>query len=127
MGMVTYENVVQRLVEQVPESRQAYEEHLNFCGEILPHVLFGELTGFIIRTYRLWAKSGDPCVEDKLQHILNFLEECAQSTDERVVDLVSVSFLENLWQAGSDYEPIKKRLGPNLQKLLLQIEAWEPE
>ena len=46
--------------------------------------------------------------------ILVILEEAMASEDEKLRELVSVSFLENLPHAGAEYEQIKKSLPSRL-------------
>lgn len=60
---------------------------------------------------------------DTLRRILEFIEEAAASEDRRVVELVQVSFLENLHQLGPESWAITKRLGPRCRHLLRAVEA----
>ena len=48
MSIRDYDTVAQRLVEVVPEFSGAVEEHRSDNDEILPHVLYGDLTRFVV-------------------------------------------------------------------------------
>lgn len=116
MQHITYDNFVQSLLAAVPETREIHQLHLENNDEILPHVLLGDVTRFVIDTYR---RSNT----ELLGRTLDFLEEAVSASDEKLQELVIVSFLENLHQAGNDYEGFKKTLGPNLRKNLSLVEG----
>lgn len=125
MTTITYENVVACLIERIPEFDGIYREHLGLYKETLPHVLFGELVRF---TKAVCGSSSEPKgqyanPQNILKRILDFIEEAACSEDERVVELVQVSFMENLHQLGPYYQTITLRLGPKSQTLL-QASQW---
>ena len=58
-------------------------------GEVLPHLLFGDLTRFLLRAH----SRGQGDVVDRC---VRFLERAARYGDEMVVELVAVSFVENV-------------------------------
>lgn len=116
MADVTYDNFVQKLLVAVPETRHIYQKHLEDNGETLQHVLLGDITRFVIDSYR---SANTPV----LTRILEFLEISVSSSDDKLQELVVVSFLENLHQAGDDYDGLKKLLGSNLKKNLLLVEG----
>jgi hypothetical protein len=101
--------LVDRLVERFAFFKPMLEEHLadNF-GEVLPHVLMGEVTGELVR-----VSLEAPHVCD-LQEILDVLEEEYQAGDTDVRELLSVSFLENLPRAPQPGHGLSRRLGPGL-------------
>ncbi|MDQ6772225.1 MAG: hypothetical protein M3024_04435 [Candidatus Dormibacteraeota bacterium] len=101
------------------------KESVDFNEELLPHVLFGDLTRWVIDLYR--KSHGHADTEKQRTEILDrtlcFLEtRFRDSEDTAAQDLIAVSFLENLHQAGSDYQGIKERLGPALQIWLTRLE-----
>lgn len=57
--------------------------------DLLPHVLFGDFTRFVIEAWR----SGD---SDLLGRCLDFLERALLEGDEKVLNLVEASFIENV-------------------------------
>lgn len=131
MMPVTYDNVIEQLITHVPEFEAAYKRHLEENdGELLSHPLFADLLRFTVDEYRLSTEpsiSNSSSSNDVFRRVLNFVEDAAQSRDERVGELVRQSFLENLDQAGRDYEAIRVRLGPTSRKLLAETEeGWRP-
>ena len=93
--MVTYDGIAQEVVAVVPEFAPVVDEHLRvFDGEILPHVLFGDFTRFVLAAY-------SDCNPELVGRCLDFLEGALDSPDPRVGNLVAVSFVENVgpWDA----------------------------
>jgi hypothetical protein len=97
----------------IPEFAAEIQDHLNTYGECLDHVLFGDLTRFLVAA----AREDDwPLVHRGLI----FLDAAIMSGDRHLESLVSVSFIENLppWQATS-VEPLPngfvERLPPHLR------------
>lgn len=117
--------VVEHVLAALPEFRHIYDEHMRDTdGELLPHVLFGDLTRWIIELYRKSKGSGigRASASATLARALSLLETLAHSNDEAALELVSVSFLENLHQAGDDYLAMKAILGPRLREELDRVE-----
>lgn len=103
---ITYKTVVARLTDAVPEFRPFVAEHLqDNDGELLPHVLFGDLTRF----YAGAKERGD---HDLARRCLLFLEKAIISSDRAVEELVAVSFVENLapWEGREDLSHWPPRL-----------------
>ncbi|RVX39735.1 hypothetical protein EDD27_2100 [Nonomuraea polychroma] len=63
--------------------------HITDYHEVLPHVLFGDLTGFVLHAHQ----QGD---EELVRRCLTFLALAMKSADARVCELVAVSFVENV-------------------------------
>jgi|HubBroStandDraft_6_1064221.scaffolds.fasta_scaffold69403_2 hypothetical protein len=115
----TYETIVSNLIEEAPDLRSLYEEHLRDYGEILPHVFFGDLTRFVQEAFTRPPSS--PARQIGLK-IIALLERAGSSDDEKLQELVSTSFLENLDQDGNAFNDIRASLGPTLKK---DLEAYE--
>ncbi len=87
---IAYDSVHLRLVEAVPEFAPALAEHFEDQeGELLQHVLFGNLTRFVMDAYR----RGD---HELVLRSLDFLDEALRTGDEMTQNLVGVSFVENV-------------------------------
>lgn len=56
--------------------------------------------------------------------ILTFIEDCLNSGDKSLVELIQLSFLEKLYVAEDSYEPLKSRLGPTSRHLLQVTDDW---
>ncbi|NNC39172.1 MAG: hypothetical protein HKN95_00650 [Acidimicrobiia bacterium] len=94
MSELTYETVHEALLVAVPEFRAELEQHhSDYEGEVLPHLLFGDLTRFVLAA----RDRGDHALVDRC---LVFLEEVARSPRQRLSNLAAVSFVENVapWQ-----------------------------
>ena len=86
---ISYDDVIEHLLEQLPEFRAEVEDHIQFNEGLLPHVLFGDLTRFVLRA----REQGR---DDVVRRALEFLDEALRHGDEQVDNLVSVSFVENV-------------------------------
>lgn len=123
MGL-RYENIASYLIESVPEFKPVLDKHIAEYGELLPHVLFGELTLWTIELFKRWQQTGNPSDYDTFLRLTRFIQLCIDSDDERVNELALFSFLENLRQADRHYQDIRLHLGPKLQHWLDRIERW---
>jgi hypothetical protein len=87
---VRYADVASELIARVPAFEPVYREHLeDNDGELLPHVLFGDLSRFVV--------SADARGDDALvRSTLDFLENVLTEGDEAAQNLVVVSFVENI-------------------------------
>lgn len=111
--------LVRQLVKEVPEFQSVVAEHEAFNEDLLPHVLFGDLTRWVIDLYRRARNSPNERVDSVrvLNRALSFLEERFEDVDDEASqDLITLSFLENLGQAGPDFEGIRAQLGPALRE-----------
>lgn len=114
--MINTNNFSKFLLESLPEFKIAYDENLKDNeGEILPYVIFGELTRFFINEFE--KENFKLC--DKIQ---KYLLDLLSQNDLELNNLVSFGFLENLHQAENDYEKIKNNLNPILSNILNEIE-----
>lgn len=80
---------VSRLVLTSPELTKVYRQHIEDQGELLPHVLMGEITRLVI------ASAINKQV-DWLPKLLQQLEVGLVSGNADIADLVGVSFVENM-------------------------------
>jgi hypothetical protein len=89
-SQLTKASVATALVADVPEFSAALDEHLDdMGGDVLPHLLFGDLTRFLIAAHERGAAEPVP-------RTLQFLEGAIRHGDQYVKDLVAVSFIENI-------------------------------
>lgn len=86
---MTYADVCTALWTAVPEFGEIIDEHLvDNDGELLLHVLFGDLTRFVLAA----DERGD---HDVVARSLQFLDSALRHGDADVENLVAVSFVEN--------------------------------
>jgi len=118
----TYKDVAPLLIQEIPEFSDTYNEYLENDGQVLLHVLFGDLTRFLIAAYKEICNSANS--EALFLRILDFVEEIYVHGDADVRVLVEASFLENLLQSGDDYQGIKIYLRENTFQQLKVMENW---
>jgi hypothetical protein len=104
------------LVYQFPVLAPILQEHLDDYDGLLPHVLLGEVTRWIVAEF---AGSG-PSVG--LRNILEFIESSFRSGSNDGRELIAVSFLENLPRREESSSEILNLLGPQLTAQLQAIE-----
>jgi hypothetical protein len=111
LSRITSENLSGKLVAAVPEFAPVLEEHQKDYGEVLNHVLFGDLVRFVEKA----EGRGD---WELIDRSLAFLEEALASGDEQVVNVIEVSFVENLEPWTSEHEAVFSRFPARLRATL---------
>ena len=93
-----YHDVLQRLSSAIPEFRLEIADHLDFYDEALPHVLYGDLTRFVLAAH---ARRDDALVD----RCLTFLNAELRKGDKATQELVAVSFVENVGPSDETMRP----------------------
>jgi len=107
------------LIKIVANLRYIYDEHIEDYDELLPHVFFGDLTRYVVELYKSILKdTSDKGKWDELEKILTYLENGMSGKDEKVQELIAVSFLENLDLTDSSLRTFEEKFGPHLKKEL---------
>ena len=91
------------LIAAAPEIEALRTEHLRDNEELLPHVLFGDVTR--------WLAEHQP-----QPAALQVLEEAFLNGDYYARDLIAASFVYNI-EPGPDHEELREALGPALLAL----------
>lgn len=102
------------LVHRVPVLRPLLQEHLNDYDALLPHVLMGDVTRWVINEFETDGQS------EVLRAVLEFIESSFRDGRDHERELVAVSFLENLPRRDEEGSQLRRLLGPYLTK---QLEA----
>jgi hypothetical protein len=105
---ISYDDVISRLQQRVAGFKPEDPE--------LPHVAFGQLVAYLAD--QLETDSG----EGEVRRIIGFIEDAASSSDEQVVELVVVSFIENLHNLGPRCQTVRAMFGPQTSKLARDYE-----
>ena len=115
---------VDRLVKQFPFLQKTLEDHLDQNDELLPHVLFGDITRLLLRMHSeaVAERRGFKHLED----VLAFLDRTFSDGGDKVQELLSVSFLENLPVRRHNGADLQDLLGPALKAELTRIRLWRP-
>ena len=118
MTRPTYDNFTDQLRQDVPGFDIVYREHIADYDTLLPHVLLGDLVRFLSREVELrGAKSL------ALTKAMSLLERGMVSRDERLQELIAVSFLENLDPADASFSTVRALFGTKLQEQYKKYEG----
>ncbi len=110
--VINFKSFVKLLLETVPELIPVYDEHIDDYDKLLEHVFMGDVTRFVEQLY------SDNSDSECLARLLEFLDRAFSTDDEKLKELVSVSFLENLSRDKKSFEGIRILLSANLAKEL---------
>ena len=111
----------QQLVNQVPEFHGSYDAHMAANGELLDHLLLGDLVRALEGSVTQTTIGGvQPLSSVGFTDALSVLEKALESSDPEIQELVAVSFVENLDFDGPTLEPIWNGMGPLLRAKALQ-------
>ena len=111
--MTDIADLIQDLERAAPELEALVREHVAEYEELLPHVLFGDVTRWLV------ARGPVPGVLDMLEH------HCGAGNEE-VRNVLDASFLENLERDNPEYGPVRAALPPCLAGRLRASEEWTP-
>ena len=100
------------LVQRFPVLKGLLQQHLDDYDGLLPHVLMGEVTRWLISEFR--KDNASPVVRE----FLGFMETAFANREEHDRELIAVSFLENLPRIGEPGEELRRALGPALRRQL---------
>ena len=105
---------VHGLVAAVPPLQAVLAQHLADYEELLPHVFMGDVSRFMIGQYNehLEGSSGSLAV---LEQLFSALERGASEGAERVQEMITVSFLENVAEEMTLFPDLQSFLGPTLK------------
>lgn len=119
--LLTYDSIGEYITSEIPEFSDIYEQHLIDNGQILPHVLMGDFTRFVVNSYKKSKSSLK--YKEIFDRSLDLIENLITSKNKQLQELVQASFLENLHQVErEDYIGIKDCLR---DYSLRQLEAIE--
>ena len=114
---LSFLSFIKLLLENVPELKSVYDEHIDDYDEFLEHVLMGDVTRFAEVLYK-----NDPNSEC-LVRLLSFLDKAFLTKDKKLQELISVSFLENLSRDDECYFGIRQLLSDVLRQKLSLYES----
>jgi len=96
------------MVQQLPETKAMYEAHMRDFGEVLPHVLFGDMTCKHLLRFLETGEAADQWIE----RFCTFVESMWRDGDEELRNVVDVTILELL----SDDRFIWSRFGGHISE-----------
>ena len=117
MEGLTYNGFIDLLRSAVPGVENLYREHIADNEELLQHVLLGDLTRFVLNEAETHGKDGAV-----LRQIMPLLEAGMGSNDEKLQELIAVSFLENLLPEDDGFDVVRPWFGPKLEEQYLKVD-----
>jgi hypothetical protein len=110
---ITYDSFAEKLREHVVGFSDLYDQHVRDNDEVLPHVLMGDLVDSLAD--RVHAEGAG---SQAVRVALDLLERGMQAEDERLQELISVSFLEDLDPEDTSFSQLEALMGPGLRHQL---------
>src|SRR5688572_12927377 len=104
---------ITKLLKQVPSFQSVYDEHLEFYGELLPHVLLGELADYLSDAYR---NGHFPTARD----IVAIINHAVAFSGKELQGILRVSFLIHLPELYGYYEYFSLALNDQALRLIEQ-------
>ena len=117
MNSLLYKDVPNELTKRLPEFQDHYDEHLRDNGQVLLHVLFGDLVRFVYDVFSKQANLKSINAENILRRIFAFIEDLSDSSDPVVRDLVVASFMPNLDEEHPSFPNFRALMGPKSRQL----------
>ena len=114
MHEITYESVVQRLLETIPEFHADQED----VRDHLAHLVFEDLRRFVKSALET-SNNGE-----LLKRVFGFIEESVSGHDIRVLDVMRDSFLEGLADSPDHLSRAEKYMGASTLKLLQEARDY---
>lgn len=111
------DNLAVQFANEFTEFKPLLEEHIEYNGELLPHVFFGECNEYFIQ---LLEKEKT----DKLEKLFNFFERMATKGDDYVKELLIVTILERLGDDKKILNTTYKYMGKETRKVSDEIEKF---
>jgi len=115
-----------QLVQAAPAFGVVRREHMTDNGELLSHVLMGDVLRFLESHF-----SGKPCVgaepptADQVRAALQVLDRGLAEGDEDTDNAISVSFVESI-EHTHFYLQLEPFLGPEIRKEIQRQKDWRP-
>lgn len=118
---ITYENFMDRLIEEVPEIKEIYDADVEYFGEVIPY-------GIMSQIFRYVTNQMQNSVPEYIIKLIKFLDDVVISSDDETNNLICIEFLEPLLAANDGVlGRVESLLGPNLKKELKKMRDWRPK
>ena len=116
---ITFSNMVERLVDAIPELRKAHEEEVQWWGnrgKPPAHVFYGDQ----LNPHLISLLKTDE--QDALIRIFTFLETLAKHEDILVREVVAVTVLERLWGEKDLWAKAQELMGKETLRIAQAVE-----
>lgn len=101
---------IEQLLIDVPELREPYELHRKDYKDLLPHVFMADIVCFVLQELE------NPDRQAALIRLLGRLDEGLRLGSEEVVNVIAVSFAENLMGETTRLRKLWPLMGATLRK-----------
>lgn len=106
---------MQKMLEFLPSTVNAYEESVSYFGEVLETIIIEDI--FMPQIIKL-LKSGENI--ELISNIFRYFEEVSNCGDDYLIDLFSVTVLEKLGECSNSLNIAQRYVGPETNKLLIE-------
>ncbi len=103
---------VKNMVHHVPCLRPQYEEHVEYYGELLPHLFLYAVLEYVA------ANTSSLHATNEVALLLDVVERGLVAGDPDVIGLIDVSFAEDMYGMPVARAPLKQLCGPLLAALM---------
>jgi hypothetical protein len=103
MAGLRYEDVPSAILRVLPEFQAESGDWVELLGEPLNRILLGSLVAFAEKQWQAARTPGSPA-RDVLWRFSQFMEQLADSDDEKVQNLLHVTYLEGLIHSTSEVD-----------------------
>lgn len=115
---MNYNDLAKYFTESFTEYKPLLQQHIDYNGEVLNHVFFGECNEYFID---LISKEKDI---NKIKSLFKFFERMATRGDDEVKELLSVTILARLGDSKSLLQIAYKYMGAETTKALDEVEKF---
>ncbi|NYE08425.1 hypothetical protein F4694_005269 [Bacillus niacini] len=113
-----FKDLAKHFTENFEEYKPVLQEHIDFNGEVLNHVFFGECNDYFVE---LIGKEKDL---HKIKELFDFLERMATQGDDDVKELLSVTILARFGDSKKLLQTAYKYMGAETRKASDEIEKF---
>lgn len=111
-----YKDLAKHFTENFEEYKPVLQKHIDFNGEVLNHVFFGECNDYFVE---LIGKK-----KEQIKELFDFFERMATEGDDEVKDLLSVTILARLGDSKKLLQTAYKYMGAETRKASDEIEKF---
>ena len=121
---MTPNDLFDRIVAAAPSFGPLRDEHMQAYGELLPHVLLGDLRDYLGRAFEQRSAPGvaRPTMAE-VREVLSLLDRALSEKHPLTENAIAVSFVEGL-EAEPQFANLEPLLGPELRAERARQEAW---
>lgn len=119
---LTYDNVLARLLEAMPELEDLYRSHVDYYDVTLPYLFIADVARAALKwcTDLRSATITSSHLRDPLVRLMTFVEDALHSPDVYVRDLMTAGFIEALTPTDPGFGYLIESMGPVTKRWVSQ-------